>query len=1618
MPKITKNEFLNNIDNIINEGMNTNPHEYDGTQLFNIHKYITDLIVEGQKNPGLMSYLIDYDNALKSGKKDFLLFESFGRGLSRYAKGNKAVKDVINAMNETLNKYGNELQSYLIIEGINDPYANKVIKDAYNTYIAEPTRDTKDNLLEALDVLFKQDERTASKLHVLISENAANNIPFFDTYLNESEFIDLDKQINKSIEDEKIKKVQENIQNYAKQVFEDAEKEAQELKESMTFSNIINSNGIDLKGAIKKIVKTDAAKNEKLLTIVNEYAGALTQGAYEERLYETFIHNLKKFDYLVPVEEAISYVQENVKGKQLPIFITKTLEEMADSSSYFIIPLIEESCARFVKEPNSTNRVQLRQALSSFASNPYVFKIIEAIELDDSKGNNTLSEQAIDVKDKIKLIRQNATISNLYSPVQYIKENESVFNIRGQYYVKKGNNISKIDESYVNNLSQKFVELCNLVNDPSVVINEDVITLSENGLIAEIHEGYADINGIRESQQTLRDLMGMQIKYQDSDANFFIKCSCLLENFNNIADINFAKHVSLNENAHINFDLFNLGDHIFINAVNEDIDHSTFYRDVNPIQCKNIINNHMGINVASLFENLIPSQEKIIMKLNETQNEYQTNIDKLEETIAKAKDALKTCTTDEGKKKLEKAIKSADEKLSNLKKEYKEWQKDVKKVTGEPTEDEDIEDDDEASDDGGTREETTDEPLTDKEVKDEEVKDELSTPITSDASVDDETSDNEEDAEAEDFDDDFTVTDDEFASYLGDESTDDDNFVDNNDDSTLDTEDSEAEEVGDETETPDDGDDFDFNTATEDSEDEYDFNADADTDILQTRLDDDSEDAEGTVETDIDVDTDDTDEINPDEATDIFLGDDVTTVEDDITPEVETDIEEPVQVERDAYTIADVLWNENFKTGEKYKSGTVSIVVPMISGDGRLYTDNKTYEFYLGSDNKPIIDNEEMTVDLYKAIMDAIVNSPSYTEFKETGIDDPEHVEDTKAEETCVSGDDCNTTTTTDEVTPIIIEPDTDNTSDVDTEDTFVYTDDTEDNTEDTEEEDNSADDVIDFGHIFDITDDADEFSVTLNTDSDEAETSDETPVDTEVEITADEAPVEDTEEFTIPTYTDGETEYEFPAANVDDTEIPEITLDDVTEDTEVSIPQKKDKSLIKVKPVYTTEKKDFFVNEGKANPSKIKASSKETSTGDLLIEDYNIEADADVLQVMHDKAVKDRKFLLADGITIQVSNIEDFMDIKYFTIETEKSSYTVYRIGNNIYYRKSSEFYQILQDISDSVPGVSTNTLTVNFTSDEPIDYVSALNIHDCLFLISTIISTYTGMVPNSNMYHGVQESIKIKKPKLSNEHDFNKSKLKDDILYGDADKREFEEEVEKTAEKEGIENPLVPSGEKEEESVKPKLPNVHNITESKKVSKDNKQQFFYEPMDKVIYKGVKSQVLSVSEDGNLINILTPQGQLEVNVNDLEPDAEYVNPLRDTPKQFDFDKDNLTTNLTNAEGGKHKDLNGKTVDCNIIVDNFQLNLTECKASLDDIINSKRDIRVINENGVIETFDVNNLAFIETPYAVVVGEDDKPLRSIQVYADSYINAAPDELVLCKIDGKDTKYPKSKIKILS
>ena len=207
MAKISRSEFLNNIRNIINEGMNNDYSDFDGSEKFGIRRYVTGLIEEGYKNPAVMSYLVRFDNRLNNGEKEFMLFEEFGQGLARFAKGNSAIKSVINQMNETLAEAGNELETFMLIENIQEPYAQKVIKDAYNTYVAEKSYDAKSAVVEALDILYQTNDQLAERINVLITEDSACSLPSFSTFVNESEYEAVSKKIEKANEEKKIQQI-------------------------------------------------------------------------------------------------------------------------------------------------------------------------------------------------------------------------------------------------------------------------------------------------------------------------------------------------------------------------------------------------------------------------------------------------------------------------------------------------------------------------------------------------------------------------------------------------------------------------------------------------------------------------------------------------------------------------------------------------------------------------------------------------------------------------------------------------------------------------------------------------------------------------------------------------------------------------------------------------------------------------------------------------------------------------------------------------------------------------------------------------------------------------------------------------------------------------------------------------------------------------------------------------------------------------------------------------------------------------------------------------------------------------------------------------------------------
>lgn len=116
-------------------------------------------------------------------------------------------------------------------------------------------------------------------------------------------------------------------------------------------------------------------------------------------------------------------------------------------------------------------------------------------------------------------------------------------------------------------------------------------------------------------------------------------------------------------------------------------------------------------------------------------------------------------------------------------------------------------------------------------------------------------------------------------------------------------------------------------------------------------------------------------------------------------------------------------------------------------------------------------------------------------------------------------------------------------------------------------------------------------------------------------------------------------------------------------------------------------------------------------------------------------------------------------------------------------------------------------------------------------------------------------------------------------------------------------------------------------------------------------------------------------------------------------------------------------DLNGKTVECNIVVDSMVLKNTlngeRFKANLKDILEGVDDVRVYVGDKE-ETWHKDNIDIDVEDWipAVIASENDEPLRKIKVNPKSYVDTTDDtDLVDCTVAGKVTQLPKHAIRIL-
>jgi len=415
---------------------------------------------------------------------------------------------------------------------------------------------------------------------------------------------------------------------------------------------------IGIRNAVNNLSLNESKYNPTLSLFLENFKEQLNNNVSEVLLYEAFISGCSGFSYLPAVNTELNAVASRVNQYKNDIDITKILETMKQTRSNYLLPLIEDVVNDYLNNKTEQTKHFLKETLVKFSYDPFIRDIINLITLDATSL-------------QLEYANADVAIDKIYSPLVYLGESETLFNVKGSYYIKKGNNISKIKKEDASKLDVNFINLCEAVNLSNVVIEKDSINVYVGQDKAKI-----TAKGVQVNEQLMNNdqfKQAAEVSPWVGNTQFFQLTENLRNNFDEIAEIDFAKRVYLKENEGYGADIFKLRDNVFITTYDNVNNKTTFYRNINPIQAEKIMMEHLRFDVSKTFSDLLPNKDKILNEINETKQEYTNYIILLEEKIKQF--SLNSFNEDVTKS----VIETLQEELDEIKNEYKDYLNEVER---------------------------------------------------------------------------------------------------------------------------------------------------------------------------------------------------------------------------------------------------------------------------------------------------------------------------------------------------------------------------------------------------------------------------------------------------------------------------------------------------------------------------------------------------------------------------------------------------------------------------------------------------------------------------------------------------------------------------------------------------------------------------------------------------------------------------------------------------------------------------------------------------------------------------------------------------------------------------
>lgn len=645
--------------------------------IIGLKESITNLLSMESKYIPVAAVCKAYSKKLDEGAHEETLCNDFITEISKVAV-HESAKLAVHDLNTKMNTYKRDLSiinSLYSMENTSHAYVLPMVESTIVEYLTNKNSETRQNARQVLSLF-----EGLSEINSILESLS------YDEYEEKTGCKLVNSTLNEAMLPKKEKTyTEEEVNAIVKGETEKVVKESEAAKlENKSISSI--DTHVDLHGMITNLVNKEG-RNEGLKAFCEQYSTALNAGKPDELLYESFISGLSHWNYLNAVDTEISALHDRIDKYQQEIDLKKILETMMQTGSYYIVPLIESCVVDYLNNKTMTTKTILKQRLEAFEYDSFVRDILNIVMHDQSLAANVYLGESIENYNNY------VHTEKIFSPVKYIKENECIFNVKGSYYNRKGNTITKLSAANVENLDESFKRLCNLINHPAVTIDDlsNSITVFEGNDSAKITESSITINGTKMTSDELKHTADMSHLMNEHKEGFYVAIEMISENFDSIAYIDFVKRVAMNESNGKTVDVFRVKDNLFVTTVDPALGQSTFYRNVNPIQCRSYVNEHMSLNVAPMFEDILPNQKAILEDIDETKKSYETYISELDD---KKQQLLAMRDESDDTKDIDDAIKLIDDEKNDVEKSYKNYQKDTEKyVNGSDDADKDSADD-------------------------------------------------------------------------------------------------------------------------------------------------------------------------------------------------------------------------------------------------------------------------------------------------------------------------------------------------------------------------------------------------------------------------------------------------------------------------------------------------------------------------------------------------------------------------------------------------------------------------------------------------------------------------------------------------------------------------------------------------------------------------------------------------------------------------------------------------------------------------------------------------------------------------------------------------------------